>query len=138
MNRARLLHLLLAWIREDGSNDSEASLDWVKKPTDDAFEPPYITHLAWQIYRKGVAVEPKYLPPVPKVKSAGYAVRSSTIVEATAFLKNVLHRGPMTVERITEAAIANGFTFRTIKRAKEKMGIISVKSPGQGGKWIWK
>jgi hypothetical protein len=53
---------------------------------------------------------------------------------AVKFLKDILGRGPVPVEEIFEKAIEQGFSERTLRRARSALG---VKSQRRNGKWWW-
>ena len=54
---------------------------------------------------------------------------------AMEWLKDYLKEGPQPSEGLMEAAKAVGLSERTLKRAKEHLGILSSK---EGGKWYWR
>ena len=57
--------------------------------------------------------------------------------DCVEFLKELLTNGALPAGEVYEATEANGFSKRTVERAKEKVGIISKKEKGKDGKWIW-
>ena len=56
--------------------------------------------------------------------------------EAVEFLKTQMPEGQRLVSEIKNLAAANGFSDRTIDRAKNKLGIKSKKI-GYPGEWFW-
>jgi hypothetical protein len=57
--------------------------------------------------------------------------------DAIDFLKAALANGPMKHDEITRDAKANGISERTLRRAKAKLSIESVKPDGAKAEWIW-
>lgn len=58
--------------------------------------------------------------------------------EAQEFLKDVLVEGPLAAKAVIDKGKAQGFTERTVKRAKEKLSIRSKKvGSGAGSTWEW-
>ena len=56
--------------------------------------------------------------------------------EAAGWLRTYLADGPRTSDEVKRAAGANGFSWRTLQRAKEEAGAISRKAAFGGG-WGW-
>ncbi len=57
--------------------------------------------------------------------------------EAEAFLRDALGDGPRTMRDLETAAEAEGLSWRTIRRAKKKLGVIAVKT-GYASGWSWR
>src|SRR5207245_2348380 len=58
--------------------------------------------------------------------------------EAREWLKDFLGDGPVAVKRIQgEAKAAGGWSWMTVRRAKDDLGVIASKS-GYQGKWEWR
>jgi hypothetical protein len=53
------------------------------------------------------------------------------------FLLDILANGPVPVTLVIERGAARGFTKRQITYAREQMKIISLKGPGDHGRWFW-
>jgi putative DNA primase/helicase len=59
--------------------------------------------------------------------------------EAEEFLKEVLAEGPVLAGKVEAAAKAAGVARRTLHRAKERLGVTSLKDGfGQKARWLWK
>ena len=56
---------------------------------------------------------------------------------AINFLIALLQSEPLAAERVYEEARLAGHSDRTIKRAKDKIGVVSLKKGGGGGAWLW-
>ncbi|HAS52242.1 MAG TPA: hypothetical protein DCS21_11075, partial [Gammaproteobacteria bacterium] len=63
----------------------------------------------------------------------------SVLEEVMAFLEELLAPGPKFAREVFAATEEAGYIEKTVKRAKEKMGIVAVKVKGQGrsGGWLW-
>jgi archaellum biogenesis ATPase FlaH len=59
------------------------------------------------------------------------------VQEAISFLEDCLSEGPKTAEAVKLQAKQSGISERTLKRAKAKLGIKTVKD-GFNGHWVWK
>jgi putative DNA primase/helicase len=57
--------------------------------------------------------------------------------EAEAFLRNALGDGPRTRRDLETAAEAEGLSWRTVRRAKKKLGIVATKT-GYASGWTWR
>ena len=57
--------------------------------------------------------------------------------EAEEFLQGYLEAKPMPADQVKEAAEANGITERTLRRAREGLGIVVEKAAFEGG-WQWR
>lgn len=57
--------------------------------------------------------------------------------EAADFLKELLANGPVPQSQIKEEAEGAGHSWPTIRRAKDRLKVRAVKSPGKGGVWMW-
>ena len=70
----------------------------------------------------------------------GHATRKSPARnEAKHWLLDVLKKSPIWADEIWEAAKPEGFSVRTIKRAKEEVGIVSERAGfGRDGKSYWR
>jgi hypothetical protein len=55
---------------------------------------------------------------------------------AKKFLREILVDGPVTTAEIEEAADANKIAERTLRRAKDELGI-TAKKDGPNGEWRW-
>jgi putative DNA primase/helicase len=56
--------------------------------------------------------------------------------EATDFLKELLAKGAVAAKEAEEAAETNGISLRTLKRARQQLGVKSSKG-GYQGAWTW-
>ena len=64
--------------------------------------------------------------------------RGGNIAEAKAFLLQKLAKGPRPAEEITRQAKAKGISARTLKRARQLLGVKSAKSKKSfRGGWMW-
>ncbi len=68
---------------------------------------------------------------------SGSGDRRSVLDDAKTFLAEQLANGPKLVKEIWELVENEGFSERTIKRAKEKLGIVATKQFGEKGPWSW-
>lgn len=57
--------------------------------------------------------------------------------EAADFLKTLLQNGPVAQSTIKDEAEAAGHAWATIRRAKQKLKVSAVKTPGKAGVWMW-
>jgi putative DNA primase/helicase len=71
-----------------------------------------------------------------EIMQPGATEKVSAVDEVAEWLRGVLAYGPKPSNDIFEQADAEGFTERTVKRAKKKLGIETAKS-GMGGGWRW-
>lgn len=63
---------------------------------------------------------------------------SPAVEEACDFLLAALKDGPCTVEKLQQEAKGAGIAFRTVERAKSKLGVRSRKRAGmEHGPWEW-
>jgi putative DNA primase/helicase len=69
-------------------------------------------------------------------KKASTKRGTEAAAEAEAFLKTELANGPVTSEKMVQRAGELGISDVTLRRAKAKLGIRSVKA-GMSGEWIW-
>lgn len=60
----------------------------------------------------------------------------SAVDEACDFLRDVLQSGPVTAQDVEKAARDAGIQPRTLRRAKERLKVKSVKA-GMGSSWSW-
>jgi len=65
-------------------------------------------------------------PPLPKERSA--------LQEAVAFLRQVLASGPMRATEVERLAKEDGISLRTLRRARESLGVESRKDGMRGGR----
>lgn len=65
------------------------------------------------------------------------ATSSPELDDAKAFLGDLLHEKPLPVSEIKKQASDAGFSLGTLRRAKDSIGILSVKDGFDGG-WAWK
>jgi hypothetical protein len=63
-------------------------------------------------------------------------VRGSKLAEAVAYLDDALADGPRPVQEVKAEAEESGITEQTLIRAKQKLGIDSIKLDFGGG-WAW-
>lgn len=57
---------------------------------------------------------------------------------AEKFLVECLSNGPVEQAEVKLKAVASGFAWRTVERAKEDLGIRSLREGyGPGGRWLW-
>jgi hypothetical protein len=57
---------------------------------------------------------------------------------AKKFLDDMLAKGPVLKTEIEEAAEANSISEKTLRRAKEKLGVVAYKDRSKAdGKWYW-
>ena len=57
--------------------------------------------------------------------------------QAQAFLQQVLARGPVPATRVEAQAQAQGLNLRTLKRARQALGVIAQKKGRPGGAQHW-
>ena len=62
--------------------------------------------------------------------------RSSALSEAEAFLLDLLLDGPLPAKQVQAAAREAGQSWRTVERAKDRLGVTSRKDR-ETGKWVW-
>jgi len=65
-------------------------------------------------------------------------VERSELDRAKAWLQAFLADGPRQATEVEEAAEAEGFSKMTLRRAKEALGVLSIRSGGRGGRWAWR
>jgi hypothetical protein len=58
------------------------------------------------------------------------------LTEAMAFLKELLGAGPLRAAEVAEQARGQGFSERTLRRAKKELGVVANRS-GDGKSWRW-
>jgi putative DNA primase/helicase len=56
--------------------------------------------------------------------------------EAADFLRSALGNGPMPVSELKDEATGVGLAWRTIRRAKERLGVRAIKT-GMDAGWVW-
>jgi hypothetical protein len=61
---------------------------------------------------------------------------NSALADAKAFLLDLLLDGPLPAKQVQSAARDAAHSWRTIERAKDRLGVISRKD-GETGKWVW-
>jgi hypothetical protein len=66
----------------------------------------------------------------------GRTGKTSAVDAAAEWLKGVLGDGPMPSEEVKKLAMSDSIAWRTVERAKEKLGVVSRPSEF-GGKWVW-
>jgi hypothetical protein len=60
------------------------------------------------------------------------------LAEATEFLRSILEEKPLSAKELFSKAKSNGFSERTIKRAKARAGVVTWRQGfGPEGKWMW-
>lgn len=69
-------------------------------------------------------------------QSQSTSPKPSRLEEAKAFLQRVLAGGVVSASRIIEEGRAAGHTEKTLRRAKDELGISATKQ-GLGGGWVW-
>jgi hypothetical protein len=57
--------------------------------------------------------------------------------DAAAFLRDLLHAGPVASKQVEADAKANGFSQRTLWRARADLGILPQRATTQDGKAVW-
>ena len=62
---------------------------------------------------------------------------TSAGAEAEEFLRDILAAGPVSQKEIKDTAEGNGLAWRTVQRAKSRLGIQATKD-GMGGGWSWR
>ena len=67
---------------------------------------------------------------------ADETAHSSALADAQAFLVDLLLDGPMPAKEVKVAARDAAQSWRTVERAKDRLGIISRRD-GETGKWVW-
>ena len=67
----------------------------------------------------------------------GAGGETSSLDEATAWLKESLDAGPMPAKELKQQAKGDGISLRTLERAKAKLGVVACPD-GFGGSWVWK
>lgn len=71
-----------------------------------------------------------------EVTRADTPQRMSALNEATEWLENALAGGPVPQKQLFESGGKEGFSEKTLRRAKSKLGVKSAKSEFEGG-WAW-
>lgn len=68
--------------------------------------------------------------------------KKSALSDAMIFLSKILAYGPISMRSVEDQAVGNGFSFATIRRAKESLGVLSSKETGNIGEkgkgWVWR
>ena len=64
------------------------------------------------------------------------AERRSELIEAMDWLRERLSNGPVSQRKIRTEAMRDGFSWATIRRAKDAIGVVSEKT-GFQGQWQW-
>ena len=62
--------------------------------------------------------------------------RPATITQAEEFLKEVLAAGPILQKEVKDGADGHGLAWRTVQRAKARLGVRATKDGMEGG-WSW-
>jgi hypothetical protein len=93
-------------------------------------KPILAPHLVWQAEHVDVTA-------TEAMQAANESKSPAARDNAKRFLSDLLMGGPMTKQEIEEAAEANKISGRTLRRAKDELGIIVKKDSGQGGAWRW-
>jgi hypothetical protein len=63
----------------------------------------------------------------------------SKLMKASLWLQEVLADGQKAAAEVRSAAIRAGITLATLRRARERLGIVvSRQGFGQGGRWCWR
>ena len=90
----------------------------------------------WRDSIEGTARE--ILAKADGVNATQPAPRGAALADAIEFLEFELGSGPRPAKEIESEAIAAGISESTLKRAKAKLGVESVRSTfGSGGMWQW-
>ena len=63
--------------------------------------------------------------------------QSSILNETTTWLHQILAAGPVAGKTVISSAKTDGITERTLRRAKEKIGVITEPN-GFRGPWVWR
>ena len=93
----------------------------------------------------GIRAEPIGTPSNPIEISAEEALASaaenageaSALADAENFLRGALADGERTAKSLKASAIAAGIAWRTIERAKKRLGVHAEKSKTAHGGWMW-
>ena len=93
----------------------------------------------------GIRAEPIGTPSNPIEISAEEALASaaenageaSALADAENFLRGALADGERTAKSLKASAIAAGIAWRTIERAKNRLGVKAEKSRAPHGGWVW-
>jgi hypothetical protein len=64
--------------------------------------------------------------------------RTSALAEAEGWLKDALAGGPLPAKEVFAAAAAVGIKERTLRRAREALGVVVKKDPSAKGIWNWR
>lgn len=64
--------------------------------------------------------------------------RTEARKDAKAFLKQVLRNGPVMQEIIEQRASQEGISLPTLRRAKQDLGVFSLRDHANRGKWYWR
>jgi hypothetical protein len=67
----------------------------------------------------------------------GAGGESSSLDEASAWLRENLDAGPIAAKELKKLATADGLSLRTLERAKKKLGVVACPECF-GGPWVWK
>lgn len=92
----------------------------------------WASHILWEDKPVETTADQAAAVSAPGARQAGSARE-----EAADFLRQILRDGPIPAPHIWDAARANGIADRTLKRAKDDLGIKAKHSPDLDGGWAW-
>lgn len=63
--------------------------------------------------------------------------QETALDEAVEFLDDILEKGPIPVSTLKAEARKAAIAWRTLERAKKKLGVVAIKAGGPGTSWCW-
>jgi hypothetical protein len=106
--------------------------NYAMPPASRLFRRPLDGAIQW-LGEAGITVEECYQPP----KRGSGGVVPAARLEAEAFLKELLKGGSVRVTEVMQQAKAQGLGEITVRRAKQDLGVESLKI-GYQGDWYWR
>jgi len=85
-----------------------------------------------------VVIDTQSSPPdVEELVGATKPHSPEKLAEAEKFLKEILKSGPMPAKKVVHTAKLEGIAEDTLRRAKKRLGITSIKCQQEDGEWVW-
>ena len=69
--------------------------------------------------------------------NASQPSEKSKLMQAEDFLRDLLSGGGVASTTVEDEAKSAGISISTLRKAKESLGVINIKEPGAGGKWLY-
>jgi len=122
------------YVAEDGENEGRRLLSILKNNI--SARPKRELGMAYRIEDGNVVFEPMPMRKTPQeiLSDQAKMERRGVRKEAVEFLKDVLSKGPLPSSEIQEKAEDKKFSFRTLRYAKDELGIRAYR---EGEKWFW-